>query len=217
MWNESNIATSAAGVPASDARKRGVRLESPFIGAADLLNAHQARASEHFVMRERAFLDLVNVRGDLSDPAFADAFEGVVGCCPPAAPNTVARGAAYDVLWLGPDEWLVRSNEPVPAGVLEPKLAQAIVGAYAAAVDVGSGYTVVEISGGRVRDVLARGCPLDLHPRVFKPGQCAQSHYFKASIVLVPTGVERFEVVLRRSFADYFCRIMLDAAAPLTS
>jgi len=217
MWNDTDNATLVVDLLASEARKRGVRLESPFIGASDLLNAQQAHASKHFVMRERAFLDLVNVRGDLSDPAFVDAFEGVVGCSPPAAPNTVARSAAYDVLWLGPDEWLVRSNEPLQAGVLEPKLGQAITGAYAAAVDVGSGYTVVEISGERVRDVLARGCPLDLHPRVFKAGQCVQSHYFKASIVLVLTGVDRFEIVVRRSFADYFCRIMLDAAAPLTS
>ena len=52
---------------------------------------------------------------------------------------------------------------------------------------------------------------------MFKPGQCAQSHFFKASIVLVPTGDDTFEIVVRRSFADYFCRIMLDAAAPLTS
>jgi sarcosine oxidase, subunit gamma len=168
-------------------------------------------------MRERPFLDLVNVRGELSDPAFVAAFERVVGCRPPAAPNTVARGAEYDVLWLGPDEWLVRSNGPVPAGVLEAKLAEAVQGTYAAAVDVGSGYTVVEISGERVRDVLARGCPLDLHPRAFKPGQCAQSHYFKSSIVLIPTGDDAFEIVVRRSFADYFVRIMLDAAAPLAS
>jgi len=217
MWNETGNATPVADMPATAARKRGVRLESPFIGTADLLSAQQARASKHFVMRERAFLDLVNVRGDLSDPVFVDAFEGVVGCSPPAAPNTVARSAAYDVLWLGPDEWLVRSNGPVPAGVLDPKLAKAVAGAYAAAVDVGSGYTVVEISGERVRDVLARGCPLDLHRRVLKPGQCVQSHYFKASIVLVPTGDDRFEIVVRRSFADYFCRIMLDAAEPLTS
>uniref|UniRef100_UPI003F49A685 sarcosine oxidase subunit gamma n=1 Tax=Cupriavidus yeoncheonensis TaxID=1462994 RepID=UPI003F49A685 len=217
MWNETENATPVADMPVSDARKHGVRLESPFIGVADLLNAQQARAAKQFVMRERAFLDLVNVRGDLADPAFVDAFEGVVGCCPPAAPNTVARSTGYDVLWLGPDEWLVRSNGPVPAGVLEPKLAEAIAGAYAAAVDVGSGYTVLEISGERVRDVLARGCPLDLHPRVLKSGQCVQSHYFKASIVLVPTGADRFEIVVRRSFADYFCRIMLDAAVPLTS
>jgi sarcosine oxidase subunit gamma len=63
--------------------------------------------------------------------------------------------------------------------------------------------------------VLSRGCPLDLHPQVLAVGQCAQSHYFKASIVLIPVSDDTFELVVRRSFADYFCRIMLDAAAPL--
>ena len=210
MWNETRNQTQVAGAG-------GVTLESPFVGATDVLKTHQARASKKFKLRERPFLDLVNVRGELSDPAFVSAFERVVGCRPPAQPNTTVRGAEYDVLWLGPDEWLVRSNGPVQAGVLEAKLAEAVQGTYSAAVDVGSGYTVVEISGERVRDVLARGCPLDLHPRAFKPGQCAQSHYFKSPITLIPTGDDTFEIVLRRSFADYFVRIMLDAAEPLAS
>ncbi|MFP4906440.1 sarcosine oxidase subunit gamma, partial [Paraburkholderia sp. BR14261] len=132
---------------------------------------------------------------------------------PPAAPNTVARSDHYPVLWLGPDEWLVRSLAPVQTGMLEAKLTPVLGEAYAAGVDVGSGNTVIEIEGTRARDVLSRGCPLDLHQRLFKPGQCAQSVYFKASIVLIPTGDDRFEIVVRRSFADYFCRIMVDAAA----
>ncbi|AOK08219.1 sarcosine oxidase subunit gamma [Burkholderia sp. AU28942] len=209
MWNETRNQTPVAGA--------GVTLESPFVGAADVLKPHHARASKKFTLRERAFLDLVNVRGELADPAFVSAFERVVGCLPPSVPNTVARGAEYDVLWLGPDEWLVRSNGPVQAGVLEARLAEAVQGSYAAAVDVGSGYTVVEVTGERVRDVIARGCPLDLHPRVFKQGQCAQSHYFKSPITLIATGDDTFEIVVRRSFADYFVRIMLDAAAPLVS
>lgn len=210
MWNESRTEAQMGNIVSA-------RLESPFVGAADLLKARQNRAPEKFTFRERPFLDLVNVRGELSDPAFVAAFERVVGCRPPAEPNTVARSTEYDVLWLGPDEWLVRSVGPVQAGMLEEKLADAVRGSYAAAVDVGSGYTVVEIGGQCVRDVLARGCPLDLHPRVFKAGQCAQSHYFKASVVLVPTGNDLYEIVVRRSFADYFVRIMLDAAAPLTT
>lgn len=197
-------------------RAVSVNLESPFIGVDDLLKAQDARLSKAFVLREQPFRDLVNVRGELSDPAFVAAFERTVGCRPPAAPNTVARSANYDVLWLGPDEWLVRSSAPVRAGVLEAKLAPELGECYAAAVDVGSGYTVVEIEGTRVREVLSRGCPLDLHPSLFKPGQCAQSLYFKASIVLIPIAADRFELVIRRSFADYFCRIMLDAAASIT-
>jgi len=211
MWNE-----TMNPVPLAE-RTGTVRLESPFVGVAGLLKARENRLPNAFVMRELPFRDLANVRGELNDPAFVDAFEQVVGCRPPAKPNTVARGNGYAVLWLGPDEWLVRSNAAVPAGVLEAKLVPAFGEAYAVAVDVGSGFTIVEIEGRRSREVLSRGCPLDLHPRLFGQGQCAQSLYFKASIVLVPTGDDGFEIVVRRSFADYFCRIMLDAAASLAS
>ncbi|WP_408734419.1 sarcosine oxidase subunit gamma [Paraburkholderia bannensis] len=201
-------------------RVAAVRLESPFIGATDVVSAHVARPSKAFAMRELPFRDLVMVRGEPQDPAFTGAFAQAVGCSLPTQPNTRSVGAEHDVLWLGPDEWLVRSAGPVDAGVLEEKLTGALggnSGSWATAVDVGSGYTVVELSGTRVREVLARGCPLDLHPSLFKEGQCAQSFFFKASIVLVPTGADRYEIVVRRSFADYFCRILLDAAAPLMS
>lgn len=189
-------------------------LESPLVGVADLLRAQEG-ASTRFALRERAFLDLVNVRGEPSDAAFVEAVAAVAGLRLPAEPNTVARGERYDALWLGPDEWLLRSVEPAPAGGLHARLSSALAGADAAAVDVGSGYSVLEISGAQAREALARGCPLDLHPRVFKTGQCAQSHFFKTAIVLAPTGDERMDLVVRRSFADYFCRILLDAAAPL--
>jgi sarcosine oxidase, subunit gamma len=188
--------------------------ESPLVGVADLLKAHRAGKSKAFRLSERPFCDLVNLRGDAADPAFVEAVERVSGCRLPVRPNTIARGEARDILWLGPDEWLVRSSEPQPAR-FEATLTAALAGQFASAVDVGSGYTVLELDGPKVRDVLARGCPLDLHPGLFAPGQCAQSHYFKASIVLVPVSGDAYEVIVRRSFADYFVRIMLDAAAPL--
>jgi sarcosine oxidase subunit gamma len=63
---------------------------------------------------------------------------------------------------------------------------------------------LLHLSGPPVRDVLAQGCPLDLHARVFKPGMSAGSHYFKASIRLwqcseAPT----YELLVRRSFMGY--------------
>ena len=216
MWNEAR--NNAPGATSAIAQRVPGQpwQESPLAGVGELMKKHAAAASKKFNLREKAFCDLVNLRGDVRDAAFLAAVEGVTGCRPPAKANTVARGNGYDVLWLGPDEWLVRSQQP-QAPVAEGKLVEALQGQFASAVDIGSGWTVLEISGEKVRDVIARGCPLDLHPRVLAPGQCAQSHYFKASIVLVPVADDTYEIVVRRSFADYFIRIMLDAAEPLMS
>ncbi|WP_322052934.1 sarcosine oxidase subunit gamma [Paraburkholderia bannensis] len=216
MWNETRERAADTEVAQVCTRAASVWLESPLVGARDVLKAHVASTSTTFRLAERAFLDLVNLRGDASDPVFVAAVERVTGAHVPTRPNTVAPGRGCDVLWLGPDEWLVRSLQPQPAA-FEVRLTQAFEGQFSNAVDVGSGYTVLEIGGTGVREVLARGCPLDLHPHAFKQGQCAQSVFFKASIVLLPTASYTFDVVVRRSFADYVCRIMLDAAAPLLS
>jgi sarcosine oxidase, subunit gamma len=216
MWNEARNNAPGAASAIVQRAAGDVWQESPLVGVGDLLKAHQAAGSKKFSLSERPFRELVNLRGDANDPAFVSAVESITGCQPPAKPNTVVRGNGYDVLWLGPDEWLVCSQQQQSVG-LEGKLAQALAGQFASAVDIGSGYTVLEVSGEKVRDVISRGCPLDLHSRVLAPGQCAQSHYFKASIVLVPVSDDLYQIVVRRSFADYFCRIMLDAAAPLMS
>ncbi|MFM0221976.1 sarcosine oxidase subunit gamma [Paraburkholderia dipogonis] len=218
MWNETRGTASV--VDRAVGKQTGVWQESPLVGADALLKKHQATASAAFRLNERPFLELVNVRGDTRDAAFVRAFENVLGCRPPEKANTVARGNGYDVMWLGPDEWLVRSaaaHDATRTAPLQAKLGAAFAGLFASAVDIGSGYTVLEISGTRTREVLSRGCPLDLHPKLFGEGQCAQSHYFKASMTLLPTGANSFDVVVRRSFADYFVKIMLDAAEPLMS
>lgn len=218
MWNEARGTVSA--VDRAAGKQTGVWQESPLVGADALLRKHQATASAAFRLSERPFLELVNVRGDTRDAAFMTAVESVIGCRPPEKANTVARGNGYDMLWLGPDEWLVRSataHDATRIAPLQAKLGVAFAGVFASAVDIGSGYTVLEISGTRTREVLARGCPLDLHPKLFGEGQCAQSHYFKASMTLLPTGADSFDIIVRRSFADYFLKIMLDAAEPLMS
>ncbi|WGS53368.1 sarcosine oxidase subunit gamma [Paraburkholderia sp. D15] len=218
MWNETRGTGTV--VDRAVGRQTGVWQESPLVGADALLKKHLATAGAAFRLSERPFLELVNVRGDTRDAAFVAAVESVIGCRPPEKANTVARGNGYDMLWLGPDEWLVRSalaHDASRTAPLQAKLGAAFAGLFAAAVDIGSGYTVLDISGTRTREVLARGCPLDLHPKLFGEGQCAQSHYFKASMTLVPTGANSFDLVVRRSFADYFVKIMLDAAEPLMS
>ncbi|MFM0161040.1 sarcosine oxidase subunit gamma [Paraburkholderia sediminicola] len=218
MWNETRGTVSA--MDRAVGKQTGVWQESPLVGADALLKKHQATASAAFRLSERPFLELVNVRGDTRDAAFMQAVEGVIGCRPPEKANTIARGNGYDMLWLGPDEWLVRSamaHDATRTAPLQAKLGAAFAGVFASAVDIGSGYTVLEISGTRTREVLVRGCPLDLHPTLFGEGQCAQTHYFKASMTLLPTGADSFDIVVRRSFADYFVKIMLDAAEPLMS
>lgn len=185
--------------------------ESPLHSLAPLHSPVDTEGARRLRIIERPFLDLAVLRGNLRSPAFVQTIERALGAAPPGAPNTVAQGHRHLLAWMGPDEWWVQSLMPArPA--LEPALRPSLLGQSACVVDVSSGYTVLELRGEHARDVLEKGSPLDLHPRVFGAGQCAQSHYFKAGVMLRALHDGGVEVVVRRSFADYVGRMLLDAA-----
>jgi sarcosine oxidase subunit gamma len=167
-------------------------------------------------LSESSFRHQITVRGDAADPAFTRAVEQAIGLAPPGEPNTVAGppdlAEGPRMLWLGPDEWLV-----VAAGASETDLAAALAsateGQHAAVVDVSDGRAVIAISGRDARDLLAKGCPLDLHPTSFAPGRCAQTLIAHAHVIVhrVDDG-SRYEVYVHGSFADYLWRWLEDAA-----
>jgi sarcosine oxidase, subunit gamma len=91
-------------------------------------------------------------------------------------------------------------------------LRRAVSEGFAGVVELGSGQTVIEIAGPRAREVIAKGCPLDLHPRMFGPGSCAQSRLARALVTIAQVdGTPTFELIVRRSFADYVWRFLTDA------
>ena len=51
-------------------------------------------------------------------------------------------------------------------------------------MDQSHGRAVLRLAGARARDVLAKGCRLDLHPRVFVPGMCAQTVIAQIGVLL---------------------------------
>lgn len=134
---------------------------------------------------------------------------GTVGGPLPAAPNTWTPLMDGRASWLGPDEWLLTADRP--AGLWEDAL-RAVVGPRGgAAVDVSAQRTGVTLRGADARELLALGCALDLRPRSFPPGSCAQTLLGQAGVLLVAvdTGVD---VLVRRSFAGYLAAWLLDAA-----
>ena len=164
------------------------------------------------IISERPFLGHLNLRGDPQDAGFTSAAASVLGFGLPTQPNTVANNGDLLALWLGPDEWHV-VTPPDAQTVLLDSLETAFRGRHVAVTDVTGGQTVITVSGPSARDVLSKGCPLDLHPAVFKPGDCAQTLLAKANVVIrcVDEELPSFELIVRRSFAEYAAGWLQDA------
>jgi len=148
-------------------------------------------------------LAIVNVRGNPDDAAFRDAVSQPLGVPLPLLAGSCCGGDPVRIVWAGPNEWFVIG----PMGQADSVVSQlriALAGTHHAVTDVSSGYTVLSLAGQPVREVLAQGCPLDLHPRVFKKDHAAGTHYFKASVWLWQTEpAPAFGLLVRNSFRNY--------------
>jgi sarcosine oxidase subunit gamma len=170
-------------------------------------------------VRELPFLAQVDVRADPADRAVMDRLAAAIGAPLPVEPNTTAISAdgTRHVLWLGPDEWLVL-GEPGTGPATEAAVRTALADAHGSVVDVSANRTTLSLSGPRARDLLAFGCALDLDPRSFGPGRCAQTTLARAQVILVPVGPDdepAIRVLVRPSFAHYLAAWLLDAAEGL--
>lgn len=150
----------------------------------------------------RESLSIVNVRGNPDDSAFRNAV-GSLGVPLPLRAGTCSGGDPLRIVWAGPDDWFLIG----PAGradAIVSQLRSALAGTHHAVTDVSSGYTVLSLAGLPVREVLAQGCPLDLHPSVFEMGRGAGTHFFRASVWLWQTDpAPAFELLVRNSFRPY--------------
>ena len=153
----------------------------------------------------------VNLRGDPADPRFARTVGAALGCVLPTAPNSVQTAAEVTVLWLGPDEWLVLA-EPGREASLVDELVAAMDGVPASVVDVSGNRARLRLAGPGAREVLAKGCPLDLHPRAMKPGDCAQTVLARTAVILHQVDDRPcYDLYPRRSFAPYLAAWLRDA------
>jgi len=146
-----------------------------------------------------------NLRGDSSATDFLTVVNSCTGLELPLSANTFIETAEHQtprIFWLGPDEWLIETR-PERNDKLLTNLEQALKGLHHSLVVVSGGNICLTLRGEKAREVLAKGCTLDLHPSVFKAGDCAQTGLAKAAVLLAATDDEGIDILVRRSFAEY--------------
>ena len=161
---------------------------------------------------EEPFITMVELRVDPSGPGAA-AVASLLGVELPTTPSTYAKSGDTVVIWLGPDEWLVTGSS-LTGPELEARLRDVVSSYGGAAVDVSGQRTTLRVTGSRSRDVLGKGCALDLHPSVFGGGAAAQTTLGQTGVILLAvdgSGADH-RILVRSSFARYLADWLLDAA-----
>jgi len=147
---------------------------------------HVVGGDRPVVIAERPGLAVMQIcarRGKTAE--LAAAIRDVSGLDLPRGPKRAASNGLA-VIGMGPHEWLaVAEGDRGRAALARVKEAGE---GFASFVDQSHAKAILRLSGTRARDVLAKGCGLDLHQRAFKPGDAATTQ-----IALIPCQLSQLD------------------------
>jgi heterotetrameric sarcosine oxidase gamma subunit len=147
----------------------------------------------------------------------AAAAQPAFGASLPTTP-TIAAGNELAFIWSGPGHWLAlgpQATEPVEASL------GAVFSTHASVFDQSGSRVLLDLRGARVRDVLAKGVSIDLHPRSFRTGDVAVTtashlavHLWQVAddpvyrLLVVRTYFDSLWRWLAASAAEYGCEVL---------
>jgi sarcosine oxidase subunit gamma len=143
--------------------------------------------------------------------ALINAVNTAFGIVLPDGPRRVTRGHVT-FAGVGPDQWIASADGSDAAGFAGRMRGR--IGPFAAVSDQSDARLVLRVSGPRVRDALAKGVPVDLHPKAFKPGYiaCTVVSYVNTQIDMLDDA-PTYQLAAPRSMAGSFWSWLTASAA----
>ncbi|MCC5964100.1 MAG: sarcosine oxidase subunit gamma [Rhodobacteraceae bacterium] len=159
-------------------------------------------------IREAGLCGMITLRGDPA--ALAGPLRAQTGLDMPAQRRIVSAGA-LQLAWMSPDELLLclpHAEAPTMVAALQTALA----GQFATVANVSDARAVFDLSGPRVRDVLAKLCPVDF--ATLQPGDIRRSRAAQVAAAILSLEDDQFRIICFRSVAGYMFDLLAGAAAP---
>lgn len=131
----------------------------------------------------------------------------------PAGPSR-SESSGYAFSGIAPDMWLVSSECDAISLLAHIK---EMVGDSGSVCDQSDAHGVLRLSGTRVREVLSKLIPVDIHERALKVSDIAATLSGHIPVILwrladEDTSMPVFEIGMPRSFAGSFAQALYDAA-----
>lgn len=162
-------------------------------------------------LTEQAPAGAIALRLDSADAIVLQSVHEALGMELPLTPNTWHGQDGTAVLWQAYDEWLVLTADGRQTQ-LAARLTLALAGRHSAVTDISDLQAEFLIEGPASRDLLRKGCAVDLHPRIFSTGHLALTALARVRVVLWQTAeTPAYRLRVERSHAHYLWDWLVDA------
>ena len=127
-----------------------------------------ARKNQSLLILERKFFSLLSVAIAKGDNNTKVKVETCLDCHLSDRPGDSFCGENVKTIWIQPNRWILISDKFLE-GELKSILAKSAP--EAGVVDISHGRTIFRLAGSSVRNILSKGCSVDLHPTKFGSGR----------------------------------------------
>lgn len=160
------------------------------------------------VLEEQRPAAIVQINGAPTEFRLASAL-GFLALESTIEPRRACTGRGGTLLWNGPGQWLAVSPS-TSASRFIGDLRDALEPSGATVTDLSHARSVIRIAGPKARDVILKGCPLDLES--FVANDCASSLLGHLNVQIHCLGDQSFDLYVFRSFGLALWEWLVDAA-----
>ena len=160
---------------------------------------------------DAGLIGMISIRGAQSDSSFRSAICDVTGRDLPDQ-REMRGDATGGLAWMSLDDLMLFCGH-AQANVMADRLTAALGDTRNMVTVLSDARAVIRLHGASVRDVLAKGAPVDLAPGKFEPGSIRRTRLGQVAVAFWLTGQDSAELVCFRSVAGFVFDWLSVAAA----
>ena len=177
----------------------------------------ESHTYNNFSMKEKTPVAKINLRGDLGNKDFASEAGKILGMILPKETCSTSTKEKITCMWLGPNEWLLVSNDTLDKESNEYELEQLLYKNISkkdlgAVTNVSDHYTIFNLNGSNIFEILSKGSPFDFDSENFGDNKVVQTILNHVDVTIHRKTKENVDLYVRRSFSDHLWAWIKDSS-----
>ena len=171
----------------------------------------------NFSMEEKSPIGKINLRGNIENKDFVSKVGKILGIILPKEACSTSIKEKITSLWLGPNEWLIVSNEKMPketnAYELENILCENVSKTNLGSVtNVTDQFTIFSLSGSNIIKTLSKSSPFNFESDSFSNNKVVQTVLNHMDVTIHKKDENNIDLYVRRSFAKHLWNWLKDSS-----
>jgi len=172
----------------------------------------------NFSMEEKSPIGKINLRGNIENKDFISKVGKILDIILPQESCSTSMKEKITSLWLGPNEWLIVSNEKMSKetntyeleNVLYENISKTNLGSVTNVTDQ---FTIFSLSGSSIVKTLSKSSPFNFESGSFSNNKVVQTVLNHIDVTIHKKDENNIDLYVRRSFAKHLWNWLKDSAS----